>query len=483
MPLDVSNLESFQDAVVTVMGLGRFKQGSGIGAAKWLMRHGAQLVITDLKSPEELKESVDEVMQWYEAYRASFPTRVIYSPVFVLGEHHEDDFTDADLVVQNPGVPRESKFVELAREHGVLVESDVSLFFRHCPFPIFAITGTRGKSTTTALIGEMFKTVHPETVVAGNIAVSPLEFLDDLLAAVQPIPVVLELSSWLIESLENVSRAPDVAALTNVYEDHLNRYGSFADYTQSKAALFARQTPAQVAVFNRDHEIVRGIGQAAVAKKMWFSREPFPDDDGAFVDAGVMRVRVNGVQEDVLPISRMKLQGEHNVANALAAICVARSRGVLIEHIGQVLERFEGLPGRQETVREMGGVTFVNDTTATSPDGAIAALERFGQRKQVVLLAGGASKNLSFETLGKVIRATCKFVVLFEGDATDAIASAIGDSVSCVRVDSMEKAVEAAARVAQAGDVVLLSPGTASFGLFKNEFDRGGQFVDAVKAR
>ncbi len=482
MAMDVSNIKQFQDAVVTVMGLGRFKQGSGIGAAKWLMRHGAQIVITDLKSQEELKESVLEVMGWYEKYREMFPNRDIYSPVFVLGEHRDDDFTDVDLVVQNPGVPRESRFVQLAREHGVLIESDISLFFRYCPFPLYAVTGTRGKSTTTALAGEMFRVIHPKTVVAGNIAVSPLEFLDDLLQESAPVPVVLELSSWLIDSLENVSRAPDIAVLTNVYEDHLNRYGSFAAYASSKEAMFRHQTSEQVAVLNHDHDLVRGIAERIRGQKVWFSLQPLASEDGAFVDTGVMCFRNRGNTENVLSVTDMKLQGDHNVQNALAAICVARLGGVPIDAIRETLKTFAGLPGRQEIVRELAGVAYVNDTTATSPDGTIAALDRFGQTKQVVLLCGGASKNLSFDTLGKAIRATCKFVVLFDGDATDAFASAIGDSVSTVRVDSMKKAVEAASQVAQSGDVVLLSPGTASFGMFKNEYDRGGQFVDAVKA-
>jgi UDP-N-acetylmuramoylalanine--D-glutamate ligase len=144
MALDLSDIKNFQDATVTVMGLGRYKKGSGIGAAKWLMRHGAQIVITDLKDEQELRDSVDEVMHWYTQYREEFPDREIYQPVFVLGKHNEDDFTNVDLVMQNPGVARESEYVKLAKEQGVHVESDVSLFFRYCPFPLTSISVTRG---------------------------------------------------------------------------------------------------------------------------------------------------------------------------------------------------------------------------------------------------------------------------------------------------------------------------------------------------
>ncbi|MBI4599112.1 UDP-N-acetylmuramoyl-L-alanine--D-glutamate ligase [Candidatus Uhrbacteria bacterium] len=484
MPLDLSHISSLQDAVVTVMGLGRYKQGSGIGAAKWLMRHGAQIVITDLKTQEELRESVEEITTWYGRYREQYPERTIYSPLFVLGEHREEDFTDADLVVQNPGVPRESAFVRLAKERGVSVESDVSLFFRHCPFPIYVVTGTRGKSTTTALIGDILRTVHPNAVVAGNMAVSPLEYLDELLTAPAPVPVVLELSSWLIDSLEIVDRGPDIGVLTNVYEDHLNRYGSYTDYQHAKESLFQHQTPEQLAVLNFDHPLVREIGSRVRSRVRWFSTRPLVDRDGCCVNTAGMMVSVeSGREVPILPVSEIRLAGEHNLQNALAAALVGHLVGVPADRIAEVLRSFEGLPGRQELVRETNGVFYVNDTTATSPDGTIAALTRFASqgKPHIVLLAGGSSKNVSFEALGESVRKHCKFVVLFEGSATDALCSAIGDMVPNVRVSSMSDAVAAAARVAERDDVVLLSPGTASFGMFQNEFDRGGQFVDIVK--
>lgn len=482
MSMNLNNPISFQGAVVTVMGLGRFKNGSGIGAAKWLMRHGAQIVITDLKNKEELKESVDEITSWYEKYKEQYPERDIYSPIFVLGEHRDDDFTDVDLVMQNPGVPRESMFVQLAKQHGISVESDMSLFFRYCPFPIYAITGTRGKSTTTALLGEMLRGVNSKTVVAGNIQRSPLEDIDWLLEEKLPVPIVLEMSSWLIDSLENTARAPDIGIFTNIFPDHLNRYSSFEAYRDSKAAMFNKQTAEQVGIFNFDQTEAKDVGEKIPGKKLWFSKNRLADGwDGAFVEDGSLVYRFGGVEEKVAAISEMKLQGEHNVANALAAVIAAKTAGLPNEVIAAALRSFSGLPGRQEVVREFNGVTYVNDTTATSPDGAIAALDRFGQKQNVVLLASGSTKGLSLELLGKTIRTTCKFVVLFEGTATEEFAAAIGGSVPSLRVDSMKAAVEAAFEVAKAGDTVLLSPGTASFGMFKNEFDRGDQFVALVK--
>lgn len=483
MPVNLSDISSFQDAVVTVMGLGRYKQGSGIGAAKWLMRHGAQLVITDLKTEEEMRESIDEITQWYAEYRAQFPDRTIYQPVFVLSEHRAQDFTDVDLVVQNPGVPRESEFVLLAREKGVPIESDMSLFFRFCPFPIYAITGTRGKSTTTALLGEMFLSVHPKTVVAGNITRSPLEDLDWLLEEKAPVPVVLEMSSWLIESLENVDRGPDIGILTNIFADHLNRYPSLEAYAQSKLLLFKHCKEGQKAVLNADHEMVRALSSGIGCKKFWFSEKENAGTEGVFLRDGKIICAVEGKEHVLGDTASMALQGAHNLLNALAASLAAHLAGVPAENISTALKTFKGLPGRQEIVKEVRGVAYVNDTTATSPDGTIAALDRFAGKKEknVVLICGGASKGLPYEELGKKVAKTCKLVVYLEGTATPDLQKAIPAEVPWMLVKSMDEAVKAAAKAAHEGDTVLLSPGAASFGLFKNEFDRGEQFVEAVK--
>lgn len=489
MPVNPSDISSFQDAVVTVMGLGAYTQGSGIGAAKWLMRHGAQLVITDLKTEDELRESVDEISKWYETYRAQFPERTIYQPVFALAEHRAQDFTDVDLVVQNPGVPRESEFILLAREHGVPVESDMSLFFRHCPFPIYAITGTRGKSTTTALLGEMFKAVNPKSVVAGNITRSPLEDLDMLLTETVPVPVVLEMSSWLIESLESVDRGPDIGVLTNIFADHLNRYPSLEAYAESKLQLFRHCKPNQKAVLNADHEMVRAMADKIGCHKFWFSEQASEAKNGVFLRDGQIVCAVEGTEHILGETATMALQGKHNLLNALAASLAAHLAGIPSDVISATLKTFQGLPGRQEIVKEVRGVAYVNDTTATSPDGVIAALDRFGhstslmagKTKRVVLICGGSTKGLPYAEMGKKVAKTCKFVVYLDGTATPDIQASIGESVPSVVATSMEDAVRLAAKGAEEGDTVILSPGAASFGMFKNEFDRGEQFVEAVK--
>jgi UDP-N-acetylmuramoylalanine--D-glutamate ligase len=478
MSIDLSEIKNFQDATVTVMGLGRYKKGSGIGAAKWLMRHGAQLVITDLKDEDELRESVEEIMHWYTQYRSEFPHRDIYQPVFVLGKHDAENFTQVDLVVQNPGVARESEFVMLAKEHGVPIESDISLFFRYCPFPIFSITGTRGKSTTTALLGEMLKHTHPKTVVAGNITRSPLEDLDWLLEEKAPVPIVLELSSWLLESIEGLGLGPQIAILTNAYKDHLDRYPSFEAYIAAKELIFQEQKPEQVAILNADQEIMRDIASRIPSKHIhWFSATALPEGaNGVYRDGDNFVRRIDGQSTNYAHVHDLKLEGDHNVMNALSASLAAHLAGVPDEEIHASLKTFAGLPGRQEILGEIEGVLFVNDTTGTSPEGVIAALKRFGKGGNIVLICGGSSKGLTFEEMGKMVGEQTKYVVIFDGDAANDIESAIGDGAPSVRVKSMEQAMNVAVENAKLGDVVLLSPGTSSFGIFKNEFDRGDQF-------
>ncbi len=476
------NISDFQDAIVTVMGLGRYLQGSGVGVTKWLMRHGAQTVITDLKTEEELKESIAEVMKWYEQYKVEYPDRSIYKPVFVLGEHRAEDFTDVQFVVQNPGVPRESEYVKLARDNNVPVLSDVAIFYELYPHPIYAVTGAKGKSTTTSMIGEIFKAQDERTVVAGNIKVSPLEFLDWLLKESEPPPVVLELSSWLLESVGDINRGPDIALITNLYEEHLNRYDSFEDYVAAKTLIFKNQKPEQACVLNFDQEAVRKLEKSVPSRLFWFSMNELPEGyDGTYLRDGEIFVRMGGIEERVMTIEELGLSGGHNVENALGAILMARLAGVSFDVIVKTLKVFKGIPDRQEVLGEINGVTYVNDTTATAPAAAVAAMKRFGQKGgNIILIAGGADKGLSFDEMARAIHATCKYVVLFEGTATDALEAAIGKAVPTVRVNSMSKAVEAARAIAQKGDVILLSPGCASFGIFKNEFDRGDQFKAEV---
>ncbi|MEK7458856.1 MAG: UDP-N-acetylmuramoyl-L-alanine--D-glutamate ligase [Patescibacteria group bacterium] len=482
--MDLSKIENFQDAIVTVMGLGRYTQGSGLGATKWLMRHGAQTVITDLKTDVELKESVDLVMEWYNKYREQFPNRTIYQPLFILGQHRVEDFVNVDCVVQNPGVPSESEFVKAAREKGVAIESDVSLFFRYYKHPIIAVTGTKGKTTTTMLTGAMLAKLDPKAVIAGNVKISPLEALDEMLVRPDATPVVVELSSWLLESLPvaltELKKGPDIAVFTNVFPDHLNRYASYEDYIKSKEIIFEHQTPEQFTILNFDNDIVRAMEPRVKGKLFWCSKT-YQDHDGCYVKDGSVVFRRDGTGVVLVPLASVGLQGEHNLENVLTSACAALLRGVAVVDVQEVLQSFKGVDDRQELVREVDEITYINDTTATAPDAVVAALKRFGVKDDVILIAGGVDKKMDFASLIATIPPTCKKLILFPGDASDIIEAGLAGKVDIDHAKSMKEAVQKARAAAVTGDIVLLSPGAASFNMFKNEFDRGEQFREEVR--
>lgn len=482
--MDLSRIENFKDAVVTVMGLGIYKQGSGLGTAKWLMRHGAQTVITDLKDTTELKESVDLVMEWYNKYREMYPDRTIYQPVFVLGEHRKEDFENVDVVVQNPGVPSESEYIQAAKAKGVHIESDVSLFFRYYHYPVSAVTGTKGKTTTTLLLGEMFKGLDPKAIVAGNIRISPLEFLDELLEHNASTPIVLELSSWMLESLPGafveLKHGPDIAVLTNVFPDHLNRYASYEDYQKSKEIIFQYQRADQFTVLNKDHELVRSMAARVHGQLFWFSKN-YEAQNGCYVKEGDIVFHRDGDEFTILPLKDVALGGEHNLENVLSATCAAMLRGVTVEVIAKVLKEFKGVPDRQELIREVDEISFINDTAATAPDAVVAAMKRFGDKEHLIVIAGGVDKKLVYDTMAEALIQNTKAVIMFPGTASDILREKIAGKVTMHTADSMKEAVQKARSLAKTGDTVILSPGASSFNMFKNEFDRGEQFREEVR--
>lgn len=482
--MDLSKIENFQDAVVTIMGLGRYEKGSGLGAAKWLMRHGAQTIVTDLKDEEDLKESMDLVMEYFNKYTEEFPDRDLYQPLFILGKHREEDFTGVDCVIQNPAVPSESDYIQAAKKQGVSIESDVSLFFRYTPDPVIAVTGTKGKTTTTKLIGEMLKKWDEGTIVAGNVGVTPLEYLDDMLKTQKQNPTVLELSSWMLESLPNAFRemkkGPDIAVLTNVHADHLNRYHSFGDYVHSKEIVFEWQSPEQYTVLNWDQEIVREMENRVKGKLFWCSKT-YQDHDGAYIKDGKVVFRKEGQTTEILLLENVALKGDHNIENILTSVCAAMLRGVPVDIVQKILREFKGVSDRQELVREVDEISYINDTTATNPTAVVAALKHFGAEKDVVLIAGGQDKEMDFAEMMDEAAKACKHIVFFPGTATDKMKPLLADRVPSETAQSMKEAVQKAKAAAAKGDIVLLSPGAASFNMFKNEFDRGEQFREEVR--
>ncbi len=413
----------FKNKRVTIMGLGLL--GGGVGVAKFFYQQGAKVLVTDLKTKEQLRESLQKLKG--------------LSIKFVLGKHRKEDFISTDLVIKNPAVPRSSPYLKIAKKHNIPVKTDIGIFFELCQAPIIGVTGTKGKSTVTTLIYFFLKSKFPDTILAGNISRSPLEILSKIN---KESKVVLELSSF---QLEDLKKSPKVAVITNIFPDHLDRYKNFKDYIAAKKPIFKYQKETDILVVNYHNPYTRKFALSALSKVYFFKD-----------------------------------------SNISAALAVAKIFKIPKGNIKKVLSNFKGVPNRQELVAIKKGVKYINDTTATVPQAAILAIKTFRERfsdSRIILIAGGMDKKLNYRDLAKEIQKRVDYLILLPGTASDKLKKELKKlkEVKMSWVDSMEKAIKKAAERAKREDVVLLSPGATSFNLFKNEFDRGEQFVKAIK--
>jgi len=479
------DLTEFKDKKITVMGIGL--HGGGIGVIKFLVSQGAKVLATDMRTADELKESLKKL----EGLEVEF----------VLGEHRLENFTDTDMIIKNPGVPEDSEFLKAAREKKIPVESDIGIFMELCPAPIIGITGTKGKSTTSTLLAKMLAKEFPNVILAGNIRSSVLEKLPEI---TKSTIVVLELSSWQLADAKNHKISPYVAVMTNILEDHLNRYSSFESYVEDKKLIFKFQKDKDYLFLNYTDPRLKEMAKEATSRIYFYStdgeallKEELPSLNqkarlGAYVKGN--KIYYGAAQDEICYVKDVKLVGRHNLANVLAAVSVADLYNIPREKIKEAIKEFAGIEGRLQLIRAVNGVKYVNDTTATTPDAAIAAIEGVWEHyfenkkmtrgaednRHIILIAGGSDKNLDFKELGHQIAQKVKRVILLEGQGTIKLEEAIAGRVPVKTVANMQQAVDAASKIAQNGDVVLLSPGCASFGLFEHEFDRGNKFNEAV---
>jgi UDP-N-acetylmuramoylalanine--D-glutamate ligase len=447
-------ISDFKNKKVTVMGLGLV--GGGVGVVKFLVKVGAKVLITDLKTKKQLESSLKKIRR--------LPVKL------VLGKHRPQDFINTDLVIRNPGVPDDSSYLKIAEKNGVPIDNDVGIFFELCPASIIGVTGTKGKSTVVTLIHQFLKSKYPDVILAGNIGTSPLESLKRINKGSKK--VVLELSSWQLEGLKNHKMSPQVALITNIYPEHLNRYKSLSAYINAKKIIFLFQKRGDHLFLNYDDKIVRRFSKKANSKVYFFSEKKIPKDLKKIIEG-------------------LKIRGEHNISNVLAAISVANLYKVPFKNIRRVLGKFRWLPGREEFIAEIKGVKYFNDTTATMPDAAIFAIKTLSRefpRAKIILIAGGQDKNLDYKKLTKEIKKNVRYLILFSGNASAKIKKGIRSLKISKKtfsifpnINSMERAVKLASQLANRRDIVLLSPAAASFNLFKNEFDRGEQFNKFVK--
>lgn len=459
MSFRISDLKEIAGLRVTVMGLGL--NGGGVASARFFAEHGAAVTATDLRDERTLAPSLEQL--------SGLPIR------FVLGGHEAADFSGADIVIKNPSVRRDSPFLALAPR----VETDLTVFLSLCRNPIVAVTGSKGKSTTVSAIHHVLVRVAPGARLGGNITVSPLTFLDTLDPA---DPVVLELSSWQLADLRD-SRAlkPTVALITNIMPDHQNMYSDMDEYAADKRAIYAEQDRSDWTLLNYTDRYTESFAAETKGTVRYFSPEPLPEKlDGAFLDGAHGMLRTGTELVRVVP-EELAIRGEHHRLNLLSAALALVTYGVPAGTVAEGLRDFPGIEHRLERVAEKRGVTFYNDSAATIPQAAAAAVKSFAC--PVVLITGGTDKSLEFESFLEAAHIPKK-ILLLEGTATDKLipvlkAAGIG---YLGPYDNLTAAFERACAEAESGDAVLLSPGAASFGMFLNEFDRGNRFKALVRA-
>ena len=469
----------FKGVNALVMGLGL--HGGGVATAKWLAKHGAAVTATDMRDRGVLAPSLAALKNVKVSY--------------VLGEHREEDFRSHDLVVVNPGVPRESVYLAAAKKEGKRIENDTSLFFRYSDAPIIGVTGTRGKTTTTLWIAELLKNKYSDVRPSGNTPENAFLKEFDRVQG-KSIPVVAELSSWQLEYLPQSGRAPHVAVITNLYPDHLNRYKGMKDYASAKANIFLRQHDDDFLVLNHDNEWTKFFLSKKSNGLLFFtSVKPLPKKlNGLFVRNEKLVFRFDGIEQEMFSVKRfIRERGVHNLANLLAAVLAVKLFDPTVSMAETITLKLPTPRMRQEIVYKKGNLTIVNDSCATSPDGVLAALKRFTSLGHVVLITGGTDKELEFETLAKAIKKMIppQRLVLLDGSATKKLVGALvkqkyfkGHAAELHQdLKSCFLAAHALAQEFKGKTTTLFSPGAASFEKFLHEFDRGEKFNELVKAK
>jgi UDP-N-acetylmuramoylalanine--D-glutamate ligase len=454
-------LVSVEDAVgverkpVVVVGLAR----SGVAAALFLARRGEAVVATDRKGEGELQE---EAMKLKAA-----------GVRLELGGHRTETFLRAARVVVSPGVPWELPELGAARSAGVPVLAEIELAHEHLKGTVAAITGTKGKSTTTAALGAMLHEGGLDARVGGNIGEALTSLVED---STDKTVFAVEVSSFQLEGIHRFR--PHVAVFLNLSADHLDRHPTFEAYRKAKARVFENQTPEDFAVVNAEDPLVFVIARASRARIVPFHPTGTPVKDGAYFGNGTARLRLEGREETLFARSDVRLPGAHLAGDLLAAATAARLLGVPPPAIARAVRSFPGVEHVLELVATLDGVDYYNDTKATNVEAARRSLEAFA--RPVVLILGGRYKGGDFADLAPALRAHGRQVLAI-GEAQERIATRLSEVVRVERCASLRETVERAQAVAEAGDVVLLAPACSSFDMFRDYADRGRQFKAEVR--
>lgn len=440
---------------VLVMGLAK----SGEAAARLLQRRGMNVVATDRRE-RQTNDSTADLLE-------SEGIKV------VLGEHPLSLLDEPlTFIVKNPGIPYSAPLVVEAVRRNIPVYTEIEVASWLTQAPIYAITGSNGKTTTTTLVGEILQSAGLQPVVAGNIGLALSSVIDEV---EQTRPIVLEVSSFQLQGTERFH--PRIGALLNIYPSHLDYHQTLESYVAAKMKLFQNMTMDDVAVLNYDSVAVRREAHSIGARIVWFSRiSEVPE--GVFVENDMVVARSEGQQFPIIALSAIALKGEHHLENALAAAAIALRAGAPVDAIAEVLSRFKGVEHRLEFVRTVEGVDYFNDSKATNPQAALHALKSLPTG--IVWIAGGLDRGDDLSPLSEELAARVKYAVLL-GQSSPRFQKLCGElGIACEMVPNLEQAVFAAHRRANAGEVVLLSPASASWDMFSSFEERGRMFKETV---
>lgn len=445
-----------KDKNIVVLGLAR----SGLAVSKLLLHFGAKVTVNDQKAAEELS-GIEELRDL---------------GITVITGHHPEDLIHSGvaLLVKNPGIPYSSPPVQKAMKLGIPIITEIELAYAWSSAPIIGITGSNGKTTTTSLVGKILENANKQPIVAGNIGT----VLSEKAVAAGPDEIlVAELSSFQLKG--TIHFRPQIACLLNVSPAHLDYHGSWDDYIESKAKLFANMRGSDIAVLNADSQECRELAKRISCRLVWFSRRT-EVDHGAFVRNGLVYFRnQNEQEEEIIPSQEIAIPGAHNLENALAATAICKVLDVDAKDIREVLATFQGVEHRLEFVSSIDGVKYYNNSKATNSEATIKALESF--KEPIVLIAGGLDRGFDFAELVPFIQQRVKAIVAY-GQTKEKFMK-IGNSAGLnllTSVDNVREAVLEANKLAESGDIVLLSPACASWDMYSSFEERGSIFKETV---
>ena len=464
-------LNDFKNKKITVMGIG-LNEG-GRGTIIFLSKLGAKILATDLKTEKELAPSLKKLQ----------PFKIKY----VLGKHRRKDFLNVDLIIKNPAVSSNHPYLQIALKHHIPIESEIGIFYQllNHQQPLIAVTGAKGKSTTAALIAFILKKYFKSVILGGNIGIS---ILNQYFKIKPSSFIVLEVSAQQLEDLKRHKFRPQVAILTNILEDHLDRYHSFKKYIQTKKIIFQFQTFKDYLILNYDDQILKNISKSAKSKVYWFSFKQLPKSKkGIFVKNNNLMFNDGKKYKNFMNLKEFKINHQFQLEAIMAAVLVAFIYQIPVSIIKKAIKEFKWLPYRLSYLKTFRGIKIYNDSTATIPAATLKAIKTFHQ--PLALIMGGQDKKLNFNPLVEELETNplIKKVIILNHPRYDASLKIKGlfkqknGLNKIIEANSLKEALKKGINFLKKDEILLFSPAAASFGMFQNEFDRGREFTKVVK--